>query len=168
MPAQRPADEERAASVTHLLALEAAGTLTPDDVKTVAAAHGRTPKSVQRWMQRARDNNGHYQRKQRDAAEVTPRMEDELIRWCGSIAAAHSALQDDGAMPLSYSAFYCAVTRTYPPSFLAGLRAGEKARRRYDLHGSHRERGRRNDAWEADHKEADVWVNVAALPANPG
>ncbi|WP_329240840.1 hypothetical protein OG223_00750 [Streptomyces sp. NBC_01478] len=167
MPAQRPADEERAASVTHLLALEAAGTLTPDDVKTVAAAHGRTPKSVQRWMQRARDNNGHYQRKQRDAAEVTPRMEDELIRWCGSIAAAHSALQDDGAMPLSYSAFYCAVTRTYPPSFLAGLRAGEKARRRYDLHGSHRERGRRNDAWEADHKEADVWVNVAGTARKP-
>ncbi|MGW1786752.1 Mu transposase C-terminal domain-containing protein [Streptomyces sp. NPDC002143] len=167
MPAQRPADEERAASVTHLLALEAAGTLTPDDVKTVAAAHGRDPRSVKRWMQRARDNNGRYQRKQRDAAEVTPRMEDELIRWCGSIAAAHSALQDDGAMPLSYSAFHRAVTRTYPPSYLAGLRAGEAARRRYDLRGSHRERGHRNDAWEADHKEADVWVNVDGTARKP-
>ncbi|MER6561928.1 Mu transposase C-terminal domain-containing protein [Streptomyces sp. NPDC001027] len=167
MPAPRTADEERAASVTHLLALEAAGTLTPGDVKTVAEAYGRSPKSVQRWMQRARDNDGQYQRKQRDATEVTPRMEEELIRWCGSIAAAHRTLQDDGVMPLSYSAFHAAVMRAYPPSFLAGLRDGEKARRRYDLHGSHRDRGRRNDAWEADHKEADVWVNVDGTARKP-
>ncbi|GAA3797490.1 Mu transposase C-terminal domain-containing protein [Streptomyces coacervatus] len=167
MPAPRPDDTERAASITHLLALEAAGTLTPEDLSTVAEAHGRSTKSVQRWMQRARDNDGRYQRKQREATEVTPRMEEELIRWCGNIATAHRTLEDDGAMPLSYSAFHRAVTRAYPPSFLAGLRDGEKARRRYDLHGSNRDRGRRNDAWEADHKEADVWVNVDGTARKP-
>ncbi|RSN68458.1 recombinase, partial [Streptomyces sp. WAC 05379] len=160
-------DTERAASVTHLLALEAAGTLTPDALRAVADAHHRNIKSVKRWIQRARANNGNYQRKQRDATEITPAMEDELIRWCGNIAAAHQALTDDGAMPLSYSGFHGAVTRHYPPSFLAGLRAGEKARRRHDLHGSHRDRGRRNDAWEADHKEADVWVNVNGTARKP-
>lgn len=168
MPAHRTSDEERAASVTHLLALEAAGTpLTLARLKTVAAAHGCSPKSVQRWLQRARDNDGHYQRKQRDAAEVTERMEDELIRWCGNISSAHQALTDDGILTLSYSAFYCAVMRTYPRSYLDGLRGGEKARRRHDLHGSNRDRGRRNDAWEADHKEADVWVNVNGTARKP-
>ncbi|MHA4816091.1 Mu transposase C-terminal domain-containing protein [Streptomyces aculeolatus] len=167
MPARRTDDTERTASVTHLLALEAAGELTPHSLRTVAAAHGRSIKSVKRWMQRARDNDGRYQRKQRDATEVTPRMEEELIRWCGSIAAAHRTLRNDGAMPLSYSAFHRAVTRTYPPSFLDGLRGGEKARRQHDLWGSDRDRGRRNDAWEADHKEADVWVNVDGTARKP-
>ncbi|MEU8975635.1 Mu transposase C-terminal domain-containing protein [Streptomyces monashensis] len=167
MPPQRPVDEERAASVAHLLALEADGILTTQDKDTVAQAHGRTRKSVERWMTRARENGGHYQRKQRDATQVTERMENELIRCCGNIAAAHRALTADGAMPLSYSAFHQAVTRAYTPSFLAGLRGGEKARRRYDLYGSSRQRGRRNDAWEADHKEADVWVNVNGTARKP-
>ncbi|MFJ5035309.1 Mu transposase C-terminal domain-containing protein [Streptomyces sp. NPDC088560] len=167
MPPQRPGHEERAASVTHLLALEAAGTLTTQDKDTVAQAYGRTRKSVDRWMARARENGGHYQRKQRDCTPVTEHMENELIRCCGNIASAHRALTADGVMPLSYSAFHQAVTRAYPPSFLAGLRGGEEARRRYDLHGSNRERGRRNDAWEADHKEADVWVNVNGTARKP-
>ncbi|MBX7554391.1 Mu transposase C-terminal domain-containing protein [Streptomyces sp. tea 10] len=167
MPPQGSGDEERAASVTHLLALEAAGTLTTQDRDTVAQAYGRTRKSVDRWMARARESGGHYQRKQRHATEVTQVMENELIRWCGNIAAAHETLTDDGVMPLSYSAFHKAVTRTYSRSFLAGLRGGEKARRRYDLHGSNRYRGRRNDAWEADHKEADVWVNVNGTARKP-
>ncbi|MFD9636825.1 recombinase, partial [Streptomyces violascens] len=165
MPRFEP--ELRAGSITHLLALDRAGTLTPDHIRAVADAHACHPRTVIRWMERARDHHGAYQRKQRPRAELTPAMDDELILWCGNIAAAHRSLKQRDGTTMSYAAFHRLVTRSHPPSYLAGLRQGEKGRRAYDLFGTQRERGRRNDVWEADHKEADVWVNVDGIPRKP-
>ncbi|MFF4234032.1 Mu transposase C-terminal domain-containing protein [Streptomyces sp. NPDC001820] len=152
----------RAAAVRRLLHLQEAAELSPEHVRTVAEAFECHPRTIRRWMNNARAHDGRYTPKDRCSTWLTPVMHDALARSCGNIAAAYRELVDEdqlGENPISYATFHRTVARELDPGHRAGLRGGEPARRRYDVYAQ-RPRGDRNDAWEADHKQADVWVNI--------
>ena len=134
-----------------------------------APSFGVNPRTVQRWITNATEHEGRYTPKRRARFHLTPTMRDAVARWCGNIAAAYRELVKEGHLgpePVSYATFHRAVTTHYTPGFLAGLRGGEPERRKFDVHFT-REIGNRNDAWEADHVEASVFVNVAGHRRKP-
>ncbi|MDQ0904377.1 putative transposase [Streptomyces canus] len=158
----------RREAVRRLMFLEQRNSLHTDHIRTVAEAFDVNPRTVNRWLDNARAH-GHYTPHQRSSFTLTQPMRDAVARSCGNIAAAHRELAEDGHLgskPISYATFYRAVTEHYSPGFLAGLRGGERARRAFDIHFN-RPPGHRNEAWEADHVEASVWVNVAGHRRKP-
>ncbi|MEU6964991.1 Mu transposase C-terminal domain-containing protein [Streptomyces chrestomyceticus] len=170
-PTPRPVDDRelRAASITRLLHLQATHQLTPGHIRTVADSFGRHPKTIRRWMANASHNDGRYTPRPRPRAILSPTMHTALARWCGNIAGAYHELRQEGYLgekPISYATFHRTVCRELDAGHRAGLRGGEAARRRFDIH-LQRPRGHRNEAWEGDHKQADVWVDVDGEPRKP-
>ncbi|WP_327668111.1 MULTISPECIES: Mu transposase C-terminal domain-containing protein [unclassified Streptomyces] len=170
MPDHDPRLDEtplRVGAVANLLDREANGTLTPEHKKVVAQAFRRSVKTIERWMDNARQHDGHYTPQPRTGLRLTPHIHDALARWCGSIAAAHRELLDNGHLNIphqdgktySYATLRRVIQRELDPGHLAGLKGGEAARRRHDVHNT-RLKGNRNDAWEGDHKTADVEVTL--------
>lgn len=160
----------REAVVRRLLALEAKDELPHWKMRAVAEAHDVHWRTVRRWMDNARAHHGTYTPAGRPRFTLTPRMHEVLAMWCGNATAAYRDLQahphpDDPPLP-SLATFQRAVAREISPGKRAGLRGGEKARRRFDIHGQ-RPRGHRNKAWETDHVEASVWVNVEGTARKP-
>lgn len=152
----------RVGALAHLLALQDEGNLTGKHLRICAQAFGRSPRTIRRWLANAAENQRTYTPRTRPRATLTAHMRDAVARWGGNIAAAHRELAKDGKLgvkPISYATFHRAVIRELGKGHLAGLSGGEAARRAYDVH-FRRPRGHRNAAWEADHQEADVWVNV--------
>ncbi|MFD9216245.1 Mu transposase C-terminal domain-containing protein [Streptomyces sp. NPDC059544] len=177
MPPQKPKPDLtplRQAALSHLLHLEATQQLTGDHKRIVAQSFGCSTKTIDRWMDNARAHDGHYTPKPRDSLRLTPAIHDALARWCGNIAAAYRELTAEGHLDIpgqpgrcySYATLHRTVTRELDPGHRAGLKGGETARRRHDIHNT-RERGHRNQAWEGDHKTADTWVNLNGKPAQP-
>ncbi|MEU6093101.1 Mu transposase C-terminal domain-containing protein [Streptomyces sp. NPDC047085] len=167
-PRERDIDLRRA-SISRLMYLKQQGTYSSEHLRVVADAFGCDKRTVRRWMDNAAENNGVYTPKPRDSFTLTQEMRDAVARYCGNIAAAYRELKKEsrlGAEPPSYATFYRAVTTHFTPGFLAGLRKGERARRAFDVHFN-RPPGFRNDAWEADHVEASVWVNVNGHRCKP-
>ncbi|GLW56798.1 Mu transposase C-terminal domain-containing protein [Kitasatospora phosalacinea] len=170
MPTDRPRPEPpadlttlRAASVRRLLHLKDIGTLTGDHIKTVADTYDVDRRTVQRWIANALANNGTYTPAGRLRFTLTPAMHDAVARWHGNATAAYRELKaeakpDDAPLP-SRATFHRAVNRELTPGRRAGLRGGERARRRYSIHGT-RPRTWRNDTWETDHMQADVKVDI--------
>ncbi|MFF0746393.1 Mu transposase C-terminal domain-containing protein [Streptomyces sp. NPDC004111] len=156
----------RRASVQRLLHLADEGTLTSGHLKTVANSYGVRRRTVTRWVENARAHQGTYTPSPRPAFTLDATMRDALARWCGNIAGAHRELTAEQGLTVSYNTFNRAVTREMSPGFLAGLRGGERDRRKFDVFNE-RERGHRNAAWEGDHTQANVWVNVAGQPRKP-
>ncbi|MFF4779717.1 Mu transposase C-terminal domain-containing protein [Streptomyces griseorubiginosus] len=159
----------RREAVRRLLFLAQNDRLHTEHIRTAAEAFGVTPRQVRRWIDNARAHNGRYTPHQPSRFTLTPLMRDAIARWCGNSAAAYRELKQEGhlgADPVSYATFHRAVTAHYTPGFLAGLRGGERARRAFDIHFN-RPPGHRNEAWEADHVEASVWVNVAGHRRKP-
>ncbi|MFD8762756.1 Mu transposase C-terminal domain-containing protein [Streptomyces mirabilis] len=152
----------RRAATSRLMYLAQQNSLTTDHIKTVAEAFGVHPRSVRRWMDNAAQHNDRYTPQRPASFTLTQVMRDTVALLCGNIAAAYRDLCKRGHLgddPVSYATFHRAVTTAYTPGFLAGLRGGEKERRKFDVHFT-RDIGHRNQAWEADHVEASVWVNV--------
>ncbi|MCX2182664.1 Mu transposase C-terminal domain-containing protein [Streptomyces sp. SKN60] len=172
----RPPDPEplKQAAISNLLRLQQSGELTSEHRRHVAQAFGCSTKTIRNWIANAQAHNGTYTRKQRDGLRLTPQIHDALARWCGNIAAAHRELAAEGHLDIpgkpgsrySYATLHGVITKELDPGHLAGLKGGETARRRYDVHNT-RERGNRNEAWEGDHKTADVWVNFNNTPVRP-
>ncbi|AWW43566.1 MULTISPECIES: Mu transposase C-terminal domain-containing protein [Streptomyces] len=160
---QSPRDTSvRRAAVGRLMFLVQHNSLTTDHIKTVAEAFGVHPRSVRRWMDNAAQHNGRYTPGRRASFTLTQEMRDAVALFCGNIAAAYRDLRKRGSLgddPVCYATFHRAVTTAYTPGFLAGLRGGERERRKFDVHLT-RGVGHRNQAWEGDHVEASVWVNV--------
>lgn len=158
-PQQRLPEQLRTISVHRLLLLQRHGQLTADHTNAVAQAHGVNKRTVRRWMANARAHDGEYTPATRQRFTLTPKMRDTVARWAGNVTAAWRELKAEGTPVPSLAHFHRAVTRELSPGQRAGLRGGEKARRSFDVHPT-RDRGFRNQAWEADHVEASVWVNV--------
>ncbi|MEU6277628.1 Mu transposase C-terminal domain-containing protein [Streptomyces populi] len=160
---QSPRDTSvRRAAVGRLMFLVQHNSLTTDHIKTVAEAFGVHPRSVRRWMDNAAQHNGRYTPQRRTSFTLTQEIRDAVALFCGNIAVAYRDLCKRGNLgddPVSYATFHRAVTTAYTPGFLAGLRGGERERRKFDVHFT-RDVGHRNQAWEGDHVEASVWVNV--------
>ncbi|MFJ8954304.1 Mu transposase C-terminal domain-containing protein [Streptomyces sp. NPDC102381] len=163
---RRPDRAQRPVAVRRLLHLQQHNAMTADHVRTVAEIFKVHPGTVRKWLANARAHNGHYTPAARRRLDLTPAMRDAVARWCGNLAQAHEELTDEGHLTASYATFHRAVLREYTPGDLAGLRGGERARRRFDIHPG-REIGHRNDAWEGDHVEASNWVNVNGQRRKP-
>ncbi|WEH12312.1 Mu transposase C-terminal domain-containing protein [Streptomyces sp. VNUA24] len=149
----------RAAAMHRLYTLEQSERLTRSRLIGVADAFGVDPRTVDRWLANARANNGTYQPQGRPCFVLTPLMLDAVARWRGNATAAWRELRADGHPVPSLPTFHRAVNRALTPGIRAGLRGGEKARRRYDVSGE-RDRHHRNYAWETDHVEASVKVRI--------
>ncbi|MEV6886156.1 Mu transposase C-terminal domain-containing protein [Streptomyces sp. NPDC051135] len=149
----------RAAAIHRLYTLEQSERLTRARIAGVADAFGVDPRTVDRWLANARANNGTYQPPSRTTFVLTPHMLDAVTRWRGNATAAWKELQAEGHPVPSLATFHRATNKALTPGMRAGLRAGEKARRRFDVAGE-RERHHRNYAWETDHVEASVKVRV--------
>jgi len=167
-----PADTTalRTEATRRLLALQREEKLTHADIRDVAAAFGRDSRTVRRWIDNAAAHNGIYTPKGRSRFTLTQAMHEALTRWCGNVTTTYRELVSDGLLgeppAVSLPTFHRAVHRELSPGQLAALRGGEKVRRHHDVHGQ-RPIGSRNDAWEADHVEASVWVNVEGRPSKP-
>ncbi|MBT2530134.1 transposase [Streptomyces sp. ISL-99] len=153
----------RATAVRRLLKLEQDKALTRTRITGVADAFGVDPRTVDRWLNNARANNGTYIPTIRQRFELAPHMLDAVARWRGNATAAWRELQadhqpDQPPMP-TLATFHRAVNRALTPGLRAGLRKGENARRAYDVAGK-RKRHHRNYAWETDHVEASVKVRI--------
>ncbi|MGI5473347.1 Mu transposase C-terminal domain-containing protein [Streptomyces sp. CA-132043] len=156
----------RVAAVRRLIFLDEHQQLTGHHLRTTAAAFGVHRRTVERWKTNAAAHHGIYTPAEHPHLTLSTAMRDALARWCGNIAATHRELLTEGHLAADYTTFYRAVTRELTPGFLAGLREGEHARRGFDVHNT-RSRGHRNEAWEADHVKATVWVNVAGHRRKP-
>ncbi|MFB7738464.1 Mu transposase C-terminal domain-containing protein [Streptomyces sp. NPDC056112] len=176
MPATPPPDGPydttslRAAAVRRLLRLRDAQRLTHHHVRIVAEAFCVHWRTVRRWMDNADAHNGTYTPTGRRHFTLTPAMHDALVRWHGNVTAAYRELAGDGLLGTpsraSLATFHRAVNRELDPGQRAALSEGEAGRRQHDVHRL-RPHGNRNDAWETDHVEASVWVNVEGRRSKP-
>ena len=172
MPAHIPAPdiELRTETVRHLLDLEQQNIPTTPHRKIVAQAYGVDEKTVKRWMDNARTHSGTYTPAQRQRFALTENMIDEVAIQRGNINATYQRLtlhpyEGDPALPCQ-ATFYSAVHAAIDQVFLEGLRHGQCAARRYNVHGQEIF-DHRNQVWEGDHVQASVWVNVDGRPAKP-
>ncbi|MFF1932887.1 Mu transposase C-terminal domain-containing protein [Streptomyces sp. NPDC058228] len=160
----------RNASIQRLLRLRHDSRLTTAALRGVSEVFQVSPRTVRRWMDNADAHDGTYTPQGRSHFTLTPAMHDALTRWCGNVTAAYRELTRDGLLngppSVALATFHRAVHRELSPGQRAALRGGEKARRRHDVHGQ-RPPSFRNEAWETDHVEASVWVNVEGQPSKP-
>ncbi|MFC9200901.1 Mu transposase C-terminal domain-containing protein [[Kitasatospora] papulosa] len=159
MPPAPDQNSLRAAAVQRLYTLEQSEQLTRTRIIGVADTFGVDPRTVDRWLDNARANNGTYQPPGRTSFTLTPHMLDAIVRWRGNATAAWRELRADGRPVPSLPTFHRATNRALTPGMRAGLRGGEKARRAFDVAGE-RDRRHRNYAWETDHVEASVKVRI--------
>ena len=167
-PTKKPSPDDsqlRKASIATLLDLQGTGELTDEHIANAASAFERSPFTIRRWLrQAAADDPTAGGRSQ---FRLTPQMRDAVARWRGNASAAYRELAEDEALALpSPATFHRAVNREISPGHRAGLRQGERARRRYDISGK-RPRHYRNYAWEADHVEASVKVIIDGAARKP-
>ncbi|MFE4775975.1 recombinase [Streptomyces sp. NPDC056713] len=157
----------RQTAIAQLLHLHDSGTLTRHHKHLAAQAFNRNIKTIEKWMQNAQQHHGHYTPQPRTTLRLTPAIHDALARWCGNIAAAYRELRTEGHLEIpsqpgrhySYATLRRTIQRELDLGHLAGLKGGETARRRHDVHNT-RPRGHRNEAWEGDHKTADMNVTL--------
>ncbi|MFI7188027.1 Mu transposase C-terminal domain-containing protein [Streptomyces anthocyanicus] len=161
-----------------LLALRREGKLTTGRVRSAADVLGVRERAVWRWLAAAeRDDD--------DAAALAPgeraaypgrfTVTDEvralLALWEGNVAAVHRELtaraaRGEGAPPPSIPTLHRAIRRDLTPGERAGLAGGERAARKHDVFLA-RPRGWRNQAWETDHMQAPVLVDVDGKARRP-
>ncbi|MGX8910215.1 Mu transposase C-terminal domain-containing protein [Streptomyces netropsis] len=152
----------RATAVRRLLHLKTQQQLTSARINGVADAFDVDARTIRRWIANALAHDGTYTPTARRRFEPTPDMLDAVARWRGNATAAYRELVAEdttGRQMPSLPTFHRAVNRHLSKGRRAGLRGGEKARRRFDISGK-RERHHRNYAWETDHVEASVKVNI--------
>ncbi|WP_435833175.1 Mu transposase C-terminal domain-containing protein [Kitasatospora purpeofusca] len=173
-----------------LLALEERGVLTPGHVRLAASSVGRSVRTVQRWLQTAREE-GRTARKPRPRFTVTDEVHARLALWCGNAAAVHRELlaqahasADDspdggadgepaagtgsggGVAVPSLATFQRAVRRDLNAGQRAALKGGERARRAHDVHLARPVKWR-NACWEGDHKHLPVEVELDGQAVRP-
>ncbi|MGW5922284.1 Mu transposase C-terminal domain-containing protein [Nocardia fluminea] len=151
-----------------LAELAQVGSLTSDHVRLSAQTLAVSERTVWRWLRAHRAGT----------ADATPRrgfVVDDAVRvrlayWRGNVMALHRELVAEekagGAVAPSKSALYRAVTAAVSAGDRAGLRGGERQRRRYDVFLK-RPPSHRNAVWESDHVEAPVQVQVGGRLVKP-
>lgn len=152
-----------------LLELDAAGLLTSAHVQLTASSVGSAERTVWRWLDRAR-STGKVAVEPRDRFVVDDVLRRRLAYWRGNVSALHrelvAAAVTGGPAAASMATLQRAVARDLSPGARAGLRKGEHAARAFDVF-LQRPVTYRNAAWEADHMEAPVEVDVDGRLVKP-
>lgn len=155
----------RRAAVHRLLRLRERGELDAGQIRLVAASLEKSPRTVWRWV--AEHGVG---RKARERFELTEDLRARFAYHRGNVAALHRELaieaQAVGATVVSVDTLERAVNRAMTRGEKAGLRTGERARRRGDVY-LRRPAVHRNAVWEGDHVEASVRVDVDGQARKP-
>lgn len=161
----------REAAVLRLMSLDDRNELTSAHVRLVAGALSVSVRTVQRWVEAAR-NEGRTGPRPRDRFTVTPELRRLLAVWAGNAAAVHRELlarareAGDGQQVPSLATLQRAIVRDLSVGERAGLKGGEAARRRFDVYGK-RPPTHRNACWEGDHKRIPVRVDVEGAAVCP-
>ncbi|HSA50058.1 MAG TPA: transposase family protein [Yinghuangia sp.] len=137
-----------------------------------------TERTVWRWLAAAERDDAAAaapgaRAPRRDRFVVTPEVRRLLALWKGNVAAVHRELaaraarqSPPAAPPPSLPTLHRAIHRDLTAGERAGLAGGERAARKHDVFLA-RPRGWRNQAWEADHVQAPVRVDVDGTPRRP-
>ena len=157
----------RQAAVERLAALDRRGALTSAHVRLSAETLGVAERTVWRWLAARRAGDDPLPRRR---ARIDDELRVRLAYWRGNVMALHRELvaaeSAGGPAAPSKSALYRAVAADVSSGDRAGLRGGERARRRYDVFLK-RPASYRNAAWEGDHVEAPVLVEVDGRLVKP-
>ncbi|WP_221507156.1 Mu transposase C-terminal domain-containing protein [Streptomyces sp. RK75] len=168
----------RGPAVRRLLAMRQEGKLTTHHVRLTAQALEVTERTVWRWLAAAkRDdaaaNEPGARAQTQNRYTVTPEVRRLLALWKGNVAAVHRELTARAARqspptapPPSLPTLHRAIRRDLTPGERAGLAGGERAARKHDVFLS-RPRSWRNQAWETDHMQAPVLVDVDGTARRP-
>jgi putative transposase len=176
--------ERRAAAVERLLALRAAGSLTPDHVRLAAEGLGVDPKTVRRWIhpvtgaaEPARRGVPGYVLSEADReafayfrGNIAAVYRARSAVVSGAAVAAGVAVPDflvtgwAGARVVTVSTLQRAFAAQLTPAERAMWREGENARRAAEVYLT-RPRAPRNQVWELDHKQLPVLVLPPRGPA---
>ncbi|RZD92230.1 Mu transposase C-terminal domain-containing protein [Streptomyces albidoflavus] len=151
--------EERRGIVTNLLNLRDQGLLTMEAKRTVAASQGCTVRTIENWIANADQHDGVYTLQPRRRTRLTAEMRSELAIWASNRHSAYKTLRQQGKIDVSYSQFTRMIARDLAPGHLASLKDGTAGLREQELRNS-RERGVRNQAWEADNLDTKVLVRL--------
>lgn len=160
----------KTAALSRLTALDQRGHLRTAHVNLAAAALGRSPRTVWRWIARARPTGDATSA--RAKFTITSEIRRLLVLWEGNASAVHRELvrrrREDPTLPKapSLATLHRALRRDLTPGDRAGLAHGEAARRAFDVYFQ-RPQGNRNAAWEGDHKCVPVQVLVEDEYARP-
>ncbi|MBP0458978.1 Mu transposase C-terminal domain-containing protein [Streptomyces montanisoli] len=160
----------KTAAVTRLSALDQSGNLNTAHVTLAAATLGCSPRTVWRWIARARATGETTTT--RAKFTITPEIRQLLALWGGNASAVHRELvqhcKQDPQLPKapSLATLHRALRRDLTAGYRAGLARGEAARRAFDVYGQ-RPKEYRNAAWEGDHTSVPVQVLVEGEYAQP-
>ncbi|MGW5455746.1 Mu transposase C-terminal domain-containing protein [Nocardia sp. NPDC003979] len=145
-----------------LAVLDQCGDLSSDHVRLTAETLAVTERTVWRWVaaRRTASTSPETQRFRIDA-----QLRVRLAYWRGNASALHRELRQrerGGGPPApSLSTIHRAVRVDMTRGDIAGLRAGERSRRKFDVFLKRPSAGQyRNAVWETDHVEAAVEVDV--------
>lgn len=157
----------RLAAADRLRQLSAQGVLSSDHVRLTAETLGVAERTVWRWLSAHKTETPAAQR---DRFRIDDQLRVRLAYWRGNAAALQRELQDQheaGGPPApSVATVQRAIARDLTPGERAGLRRGERERRKFDVF-LQRPPSHRNAAWEADHVEAPVQVDVEGRLVKP-
>ncbi|MGW3281156.1 Mu transposase C-terminal domain-containing protein [Nocardia rhamnosiphila] len=157
----------RQAAADRLIALDRCGVLTSAHVRLSAETLGVAERTVWRWLKARRVGAAPAPRRR---VLVDDELRVRLAYWRGNVMALHRELVDSeragGPAAPSKSALYRAVVADVSAGDRAGLRAGERARRKHDVFLK-RPPSFRNAVWEADHVEAAVQVEIDGRLVKP-
>ena len=157
------------AAARRLLELDAAGQLTAGHVRLAASSVGLSERTMWRWLGRGR-STGEVTPPGRARFVVDEALRRRLAYWRGNVAALHrelvAAAAAGGPPAPSFATLHRAVARDLSAGERAGLRKGEHAARAFDVF-LRRPAAYRNAAWEADHVEAPVEVDVEGRLVKP-
>lgn len=157
----------RDAAVRRPVELGKAGPLPQEQVALVAQGLGVSDRTVWRWVAQAL---GRAEQVSRPRFTVDDDLRQRLAFWRGNVLAVHREMVEAaaaGGQPApSLRTLYRAVDRVLSPGELAGLRQGEHAARAHDVF-LRRPPSYRNAAWEGDHVEASVEVDVDGRLVKP-
>ncbi|WP_406300151.1 Mu transposase C-terminal domain-containing protein [Embleya sp. NBC_00888] len=169
--------------MARLTGLEARGALTPEHLRLAAAAAGKSPRTLQRWLQTAREE-GRTTPRPRPRFTITADLHARLALWGGNAAAVHRELIAEAHAAATHRTTGTGDTSTAPPDVpslatlqrairrdvntgqRAAFKGGERARRLHDVHLA-RPRQWRNACWEADHKHLPVQVELEGELVTP-
>ncbi|MBH1935814.1 DDE-type integrase/transposase/recombinase [Streptomyces sp. AV19] len=167
----------RGPAVRRLLALRAGKKLTAGHVRVAADALGVSERTVWRWLAAAQSDEiaaaSPGARSRADARfTITPEVRGLLALWKGNVRAVHrelvvrAARQSPPADAPSLTTLHRAIRRDLTPGERAGLAGGERAARKHDVFLT-RPWGWRNQAWETDHMQVPVLVDVDGRARRP-
>lgn len=166
----------RGPAVRRLLALRAGRELSAGHVRVAADALAVSERTVWRWLAAAESDEAAGAspgaRPRGRGFTVTPEVRGLLALWKGNVRAVHrelvlrAARQSPPEGAPSLTTLHRAIRRDLTPGERAGLAKGERAARKHDVFLA-RPRGWRNQAWETDHMQAPVLVDVDGTARRP-